>query len=164
MLFHNALITGEKLRIWNNGQYDQSQECKVCKTRKENITHIYFGCRRINDFWKLIRQFINEKSTVDTGLTSRMTVDIIFDLLEPFKKKFPSAEMLYGLAIWNIYRAKTEAALTKTILPAERIFIRWKYDLKEKIIRDLKHKKKRDTWIKIKNPLVFYRARRKGCL
>ncbi|OMJ21010.1 hypothetical protein AYI70_g3736 [Smittium culicis] len=151
MLFYNAVITGEKLRIWNKGQFDHSQECKVCKSRKENILHIYFGCRRINEFWKLICQFINDKSTVETVLTSRITVDIIFDFLEPLKNKFPKIEILYGLAIWNIYRAKTIAAIANTILPAEGIFLRWKNELKDKIIRDSKHPKKRDTWNKINN-------------
>ncbi|OMJ23598.1 hypothetical protein AYI70_g2165 [Smittium culicis] len=79
-----------------------------------------------------------------------MTVNIIFDFLEPFKDKFPNIEILYGLAIWNINRAKTEAALVNTILPAEGLFLRWKNDLEEKITRDSKHLKKRDAWNKIK--------------
>ncbi|OMJ09583.1 hypothetical protein AYI69_g10599 [Smittium culicis] len=79
-----------------------------------------------------------------------MAVEVIFDFLQPYKNKFPNIEILYGLAIWNIFRAKTEAALANTILPAEDIFVRWKNDLIEKITRDSRYPKKRDTWNKIK--------------
>ncbi|OMJ07353.1 hypothetical protein AYI69_g4701 [Smittium culicis] len=79
-----------------------------------------------------------------------MTVDITFDFLQPYKNKFPNIEILYGLAIWNIYRAKTEATLTSSIFPTEGLFLRWKNDLKEKITRDSKYPKKRDTMTKTK--------------
>ncbi|OMJ13511.1 hypothetical protein AYI70_g8452 [Smittium culicis] len=138
-----------KLRQCNKGIFNESQKFKACKSRKENVVRIYFGCRRINEFWKLIFQFIINNTSSDTGLTSRLTVDVIFDFLEPLKTKFPKIEILYGLAIWNIYRAKTEAALANTILPAEGIFLRWINDLKEKITRDSLHLK-RDSWSKIK--------------
>ncbi|OMJ20366.1 hypothetical protein AYI70_g4156 [Smittium culicis] len=52
--------------------------------------------------------------------------------------------------MWNINRARVETALTGKIVPAEGIFIRWKNDLIEKIKRDSKNPKKRETWTKIK--------------
>ncbi|OMJ27614.1 hypothetical protein AYI69_g2943 [Smittium culicis] len=64
--------------------------------------------------------------------------------------KWKSIEILYGPAIWNIYWAKTEAALANTILPTEGLFLMWKNDLEEKITRGSKHLKKRDTWNKIR--------------
>ncbi|OMJ12876.1 hypothetical protein AYI70_g8842 [Smittium culicis] len=48
-----------------------------------------------------------------------MVSNIIFVFLEPFKDNFRIIEILYGLALWNIYRAKNEAALTSIILPAD---------------------------------------------
>ncbi|OMJ20604.1 hypothetical protein AYI69_g6149 [Smittium culicis] len=66
------------------------------------------------------------------------------------EKKFPKVDILYGLAIWNIYRARVETALSETNIPGEGIFNRWKSDLRQKITMDFKHAKKRDSWLNIR--------------
>ncbi|OMJ25734.1 hypothetical protein AYI70_g683 [Smittium culicis] len=66
------------------------------------------------------------------------------------ERKFPKVDILYGLAIWNINRARTEAALSNTNISGEGIFNRWKYDLQQKIIMDFKHSKKRESWLSIR--------------
>ncbi|OMJ11846.1 hypothetical protein AYI70_g9463 [Smittium culicis] len=66
------------------------------------------------------------------------------------EKKFPKVEILYGLAIWNIYRARFETALSDINIPGEGLFNRWKYDLQQKITMDFKHNKKRESWMAIR--------------
>ncbi|OMJ29870.1 hypothetical protein AYI69_g606 [Smittium culicis] len=138
-----------KIRTWNKGIYSQSQECKSCKARKEITPHIYFGCKRVNDLWKKIYNFICLNS-IDNGIASRFTTEVIFNFLQPMEKKFPKVDILYGLVIWNIYRARVETALSGIKIPGEGLFNRWKYELQQKITMDFKHTKKRESWIAIR--------------
>ncbi|OLY78444.1 hypothetical protein AYI68_g7506 [Smittium mucronatum] len=152
LIYHNVIITGEKLNIWNKGIYDPIQKCNFCDHTMDNIIHGYYECNRTKEYWNLIGKFLKDSQIENTEELIIIGSDDVFDQLNRLKKIFPNIATVQALAIWNIHRSRTEMSLANKNLPYTALFIRFINMLKDKITADMttNNTKLKDSWAKIK--------------
>ncbi|PVV04530.1 hypothetical protein BB560_000968, partial [Smittium megazygosporum] len=144
-VLHNAIYTNKFFNIIN---IKNSPYCNLCKNKIETSSHIFYNCKRANDFWNLAKDFFNtiKKDNIEITIGKR---DIIQGL-ESLKNTIPNHLVVLTLALWEIFRARAEANLTKSSPSGTQIFQRWKAILKRQIIRDWKKiPYKTNPWAKI---------------
>ncbi|KAJ2744579.1 hypothetical protein GGI20_002868 [Coemansia sp. BCRC 34301] len=53
-----------------------------------------------------------------------------------WRSKLPNADALHGLAVWEIYRARTELSLDSVMHSGEAMFLRWQSTVMLRIVHD----------------------------
>ncbi|OMH79526.1 hypothetical protein AX774_g7058 [Zancudomyces culisetae] len=142
--------------MWNkdkNNIYGDSR-CSYCKEPNEDYKHIFYECKRIKESWNIVKEFI-EKGAAKKRLenTTELNIKDIYGMLNKYKGTIPASNTIHALALWNIYRARTESSLSNTNLNGTELFHRFEGLLREKISQDYQNQtlnKFKRTWLKVK--------------
>ena len=112
-------------------------KCPICRDHTEDLVHYFHECARVKRFWTLVSQFLTNRCTdVQTNTKIDITLKQVIYGFGEWVKIIPNANALYGLAVWEIYRAHAEASLDNKIVSADSLFCRWKLTVMERIVHD----------------------------
>ena len=135
LYYHGAINTASRTSHWKQGN---SNLCEWCVDVKETFLHMFFECKRTQDFWKHVAQFLAEKINIQypTAQFKPISKYDIMNAFHSFKGFVPNHQVIFSYAIWELHRAKTEGSLSQIYLSGEQLFKRMKNSIMNKIIED----------------------------
>lgn len=130
LMQHGAVYTGRTIVHFHP---DATSECPMCGTPYESLRHYFYECSRVREFWQLIGEFLDRIQNQPPAQSTPVELKDVLAGLPAWKGKVPSLIIFYALAVWQIYRAHTEAAMDQIRLPAIAMFTRWKNEVMRRI-------------------------------
>ena len=111
--------------------------CPVCHAEDEDIRHYFLECPRIQRFWHLVEDFLKRSTpSAVTSTSFKIDIDKVIFGFHAWSGILPNADALHGLAVWEIFRAHTEASIDNKILTPQAMFARWRQTVLLRIIHD----------------------------
>ena len=111
---------------------DSTSMCPICASHVETLQHYFYHCERIREFWRLLGCFLDRIRT-DAGPSTPLELADVLSGLRGRRRSIPGAEIMYACAVWQVYRAHTEAQLDGAVVPAITIFARWQSEVINRI-------------------------------
>ncbi|KAJ2750308.1 hypothetical protein GGI19_005180 [Coemansia pectinata] len=148
---HAAVPTASKLSHYTP---DLPPECKFCYTLsessatdngavsnsqnapRETIVHYFWLCPRVQDFWQRVSCFLQGIREDTSGPVFKVDLRVIITGFGAWARKILNADVMHGLAVWEIYRARAELSLDGKRLDGLAMFLRWKSAVIARILHD----------------------------
>ncbi|KAJ2800389.1 hypothetical protein H4R21_003193, partial [Coemansia helicoidea] len=146
-LRHGCVPTAKETHY---GIPDGTPSCPICfsladdgsgllpePNHREDLAHYFFDCTRVRRFWLLVGQFMRSaipRAALSGPLT--ITPSEVVHGFGKWSRVLPNHRVWHGLAVWEIYRAHTEAVFDKTFRTGDAMFARWKHALMQRIVHD----------------------------
>ncbi|PVZ97395.1 hypothetical protein BB558_006645, partial [Smittium angustum] len=130
MLFMiGGVITENRAKNWTD---EKNENCKVCKNHLEYMRHMFTKCVKVVKFWKRVIKFII-KLKEPTGIISEniITIEEFQNRNNVLTDSIPQNKTWEAFAIFEIYRAKVELALSNTCATPTEMFYRFLNELKQ---------------------------------
>ncbi|KAJ2054350.1 hypothetical protein H4S04_000043 [Coemansia sp. S16] len=165
LMAHAAVPTASKLSHYIP---DLPPECKFCYTLsesnaadnsavsdsqhapRETIVHYFWLCPRIQEFWQRVSCFIQGIRDAPSGPVFRVDLRAVVTGFGAWSRRIPNADVLHGLAVWEIFRARAELSLDGKRLDGLAMFLRWKSAVISRILHDFYY-----SYSMIKAPHIF---------
>ncbi|KAJ1811944.1 hypothetical protein LPJ60_006654, partial [Coemansia sp. RSA 2675] len=88
---------------------DASNDPEILES--ENIAHYFWACPRVRDFWQRVLSFLQDIHENTAGPAFQVDLRMVAMGFGTWSKRLPNADALHGLAVWEIYRTRTELSL-----------------------------------------------------
>ena len=138
---HGAVTTARQTVHWRP---DGDVLCPVCRLEAETLHHYFHGCVRVREFWALVAAFLDRIQASPPAQPSPVALKDVMAGLPLWSKTVPSMAVFHAAAVWQIYRAHTEALLDNKVVPALTMLGRWQGSMKLRIKFDLISARKAD--------------------
>ncbi|KAJ2862299.1 hypothetical protein GGH94_004352 [Coemansia aciculifera] len=146
---HAAVLTAAKLSHFIP---DVEPACKYCSAitrsndasdvteelESENIAHYFWFCPRVQDFWQRVSQFLQALRSDTAGPVFQVDLRMVTIGFGAWRSKLQNADAQHGMAVWEIFHARTELFLDGIEHSGEAMFIQWKSTLMLRIVQDLR--------------------------
>ena len=119
--------------------------CPVCNERDETLTHYFFTCSRVREYWRLIGSFLDRIQEQPPRTPTQLTTKDVVAGWAKKKRYLPNVNVLHALAVWQVYRAHTEATQDGTIISAIPMLVRWQGEVMRRIRSDLVSARRKNT-------------------
>jgi hypothetical protein len=116
---------------------DTTRLCPVCNEHAESLTHYFFECPRVREYWRLVGRFLDRIQRQPPRTPTRLTLKDVVAGWAKKKRDLPNANVFHALAVWQVYRAHTEATQDGTIVSAISMLARWQGEVIRRIHSDL---------------------------
>ncbi|KAJ2814221.1 hypothetical protein H4S07_000019 [Coemansia furcata] len=165
LMAHAAIPTAAKLSHYIP---DLPPECKYCYTlsetdaadsgaisepqrvARENIVHYFWLCPRVQDFWQRVSCFLQGIRQTTAGPVFKVDLHMVTTGFGPWSKRIPNTDVMHGLAVWEIFRARAELSLEGKRLNGLAMFLRWKSTVVARILHDFYY-----AYSLVKAPHIF---------
>ncbi|KAJ2754770.1 hypothetical protein GGI19_002153 [Coemansia pectinata] len=125
---HAAVPTASKLALYPG----LPPECKPCynlsnsqNMSHETIVHYFWLCPRVQYFWQRVPCFLQGICNAPSGPVFKVDLRAVITGFGAWACKIPNADVLHGLAVWKIFRARAELSQDGKRLDGLAMFLRW---------------------------------------
>ncbi|KAJ2810938.1 hypothetical protein H4S07_002379, partial [Coemansia furcata] len=102
----------------------------------EYINHYFWACPRVKEFWRRVSCFLQDIRVDTSGPIFQVDLQMVATGFGSWSKRLPNTDVLHGLAVWEIYRARAELSLSGIKHSGEAMYLRWKATLMLRIVQD----------------------------
>ncbi|KAJ2834719.1 hypothetical protein FBU31_001740 [Coemansia sp. 'formosensis'] len=120
------------------------------RVARENIVHYFWLCPHVKDFCLSVSCFLQEIRTTTAGPVFKVALRMVATGFGAWSIRIPNADVMHGLALWEIFRARAELSLEGKRLNGMAIFLHWKSTVIARILHDFSY-----AYSLVKAPHIF---------